>query len=109
MTLNRSGQRVIAAIFFAALAVLYGIAWMSPAIGLFHDDAIYLVTAKAISAGHGYRIESLPEPILQTKYPPLFPALLALFTLVSAALVMALASAFLFGTREVRVKTPDGS
>jgi hypothetical protein len=34
-------------------------------------------------AGHGYRIESLPEPVSETGFPPLFPALLALFTLVS--------------------------
>ena len=33
----------------------------------------------------------------------------ALITLITAALVMALASAFLFGMRELRVKTPDGS
>ena len=33
----------------------------------------------------------------------------ALLTLVIAALVMALASAWLFGRRELRVKTPDGS
>ena len=110
MTLNRSGQRVIASIFFAALAVLYGIAWLSPAIGLFHDDAIYLVTAKAISAGHGYRIESLPEPILQTKYPPLFPALLALFTLVSAnaqwlkLLPLACTAAWLIVTRRLLIR-----
>ena len=84
MTLNKTGQRAVAAAFFAVLAVLYTIAWMSPAMGLFHDDAVYLVTAKAIAAGHGYMIDSLPEPIRQTKYPPLFPALLALFTLVSS-------------------------
>ena len=58
-------------------------AWLAPSVGLFHDDGVYLVSAQSLAAGHGYMIESLPEPIAQTKYPPLFPALLALFTLVS--------------------------
>lgn len=83
MTLNRGAQRAITAVFFAALAVIYVMAWLSPALGLFHDDAVSLVTAKAIAAGHGYTIQSLPQPIAQSKYPPLFPALLALFVLIS--------------------------
>ena len=83
MTLTRGAQRAIIATFFILLAVVYLFAWLAPAVGLYHDDAIYLVTAKSIAAGHGYTIESLPQPIPQTKYPPLFPALLALFTLVS--------------------------
>jgi hypothetical protein len=83
MTINRTALRAIIAIYFAALAVIYAIAWISPAIGVYHDDAIYLVLAKAIAAGHGYLIESLPEPVPETGFPPLFPALLALFTLVS--------------------------
>ncbi len=76
MTLHRGSQRAIIVIFFAALAVIYGIAWLTPAVGLYRDDGVYLVTAKAIAAGHGYAAP-------QTKFPPLFPAVLALFTLVS--------------------------
>jgi hypothetical protein len=34
--------------------------------------------AKAMAGGQGYRIISLPEQPYQTKYPPLFPALLSL-------------------------------
>jgi hypothetical protein len=83
MTINRTALRAIIAIYFAALAVIYVIAWLSPAIGRYHDDAVYLVIAKAIAAGHGYRLESLPEPVPETGFPPLFPALLAIFTLVS--------------------------
>jgi len=60
------------AIFFCALAAVYAVAWSLPAIGFDHDDAGYLVTANAIAAGHG-----------SSHYPPLFPALLALFTFVS--------------------------
>ncbi|HVW84301.1 MAG TPA: glycosyltransferase 87 family protein, partial [Bryobacteraceae bacterium] len=83
MTLTRSAQRALIVSFCAVLAAIYAIAWLAPSIGLFHDDAIYLVTAKSLASGHGYTIESLPTPIPQTKYPPLFPALLALFTLIS--------------------------
>src|SRR5438128_7525740 len=60
-----------------ALAAVYLIALRTPAAGIFHDDGVYLVTAKALATGQGYRIASLPGEIFQTKYPPLFPLLLA--------------------------------
>ncbi|HWE50842.1 MAG TPA: glycosyltransferase family 39 protein [Bryobacteraceae bacterium] len=83
MILNRGSQRAIIAISFSVLAVIYAIAWMAPATGLSYDDGIYAVTAKALAAGHGYVIDSLPRPVPETKFPPFFPAVLALFTLVS--------------------------
>jgi hypothetical protein len=49
-----------------------------PDFGGLHDDAIYFLSAKSLAAGEGYRIPSLPENPYQTKYPPLYPALLAL-------------------------------
>lgn len=48
------------------------------AVGLFHDDGIYVAAAQSLAAGHGYRIPNLPGAPWQTKYPVLFPALLAL-------------------------------
>ncbi len=45
--------------------------------GNFHDDAIYVSTAKAIAQGEGYRLINLPDSPVQTKYPFLYPALLA--------------------------------
>jgi hypothetical protein len=48
-----------------------------PSLGAYHDDGIYLVTAKAIADGRGYRVESLPDERWQSKYPPIFPLLLA--------------------------------
>ncbi len=45
--------------------------------GFYHDDGIYLVTAKALAIGDGYRILSLPDEPRQTKYPPIFPLLLS--------------------------------
>jgi hypothetical protein len=51
---------------------------LSSHLGLFHDDGIYVVTAKALAEGRGYHILSIPTNPLQTKYPPFFPMLLAL-------------------------------
>jgi len=66
-----------AALAIGALGLVYGAALMAPAVGGFHDDGIYAVTAKALATGHGYSIFSLPGDNRQTKYPFLFPALLA--------------------------------
>ena len=59
------------------LVTIYGICYFAPGYGLFDDDGIYLVTAKSLAEGTGYRIISLPSAIPQTKYPPVFPTLLA--------------------------------
>jgi hypothetical protein len=83
MNLTRGAQRAILPAVCAVLAGIYVTAWLAPAIGLFHDDAVYLETAKALVSGHGYVIESLPAAIPQTKYPPLWPAVLGFFVLVS--------------------------
>jgi hypothetical protein len=45
--------------------------------GQFHDDGLYVITAKALAEGQGYRLVHLPSEPLQTKYPPLYPAALA--------------------------------
>jgi hypothetical protein len=60
------------------LVSAYAIAMFAPATGIFHDDGIYIVTARALAEGEGYRIISLPESPPQTKYPILFPWLLSL-------------------------------
>jgi Gpi18-like mannosyltransferase len=110
MTFNRSAQRATIAIFFFMLALVYAAAWSLPAIGSGHDDASYLVTAHAIAAGHGYMVESLPAPVPQTEFPPLFPAVLALFTLVSQQarwlklLPLACAAGWLVLTRKLLLK-----
>jgi hypothetical protein len=75
MTLTKRVQRLLIALFCAVLLVVYAIAWLAPAIGLLYDDAIFLVSAKTIVSEHGNLAGRLPTP--------LFPALLALFTLVS--------------------------
>ncbi len=46
-------------------------------LGFYHDDSIYWVSGRSLAMGDGYRIESLPGQPFQTKYPPLYPAVLA--------------------------------
>ena len=46
--------------------------------GVYHDDAIYVITGKALAQGYGYRLINLPGAPFQTKYPILYPALLSI-------------------------------
>src|SRR5215471_10935932 len=67
----------LVAVFVLYLSVIYGICYGVPGYGLFHDDGIYMVTAKSLAEGTGYNIVSAPSAIRQNRYPPVFPALLA--------------------------------
>jgi len=61
-----------------ALSVVLYLLTMNPSrFGTYHDDGIYVTTAKAIATGQGYRIVSLPFEPSETKYPPLYPFLLS--------------------------------
>src|SRR5918993_349835 len=69
------------AFIFVVLTMLAPFYWASlhtRSVGYYHDDAIYVVTAKALAEGRGYRHLHLPEEPVQTKYPVVLPALLAL-------------------------------
>lgn len=48
-----------------------------PHLGFYHDDSLYWVSAKSLAERGEYRIASLPGQPFQAKYPPLYPALLA--------------------------------
>jgi len=66
-------------LFLLALAPSGWLAWKwraMPHLGLHQDDALYLVGAKSLAEGLGYRIESLPGSPFQTKYPPMVSALM---------------------------------
>lgn len=67
-------------VFVAALVPSAYFAWTlrtMPHLGFYHDDSIYWVSARSLATGDGYRIQSLPGQPYQTKYPPLYPTLLA--------------------------------
>jgi hypothetical protein len=73
---NPRDKLIVATLFFLALVLGYG--RMVPEVcGAFHDDGIYVATAKALAQGQGYRLIFLPDSPIQTKYPILYPALLA--------------------------------
>jgi hypothetical protein len=66
------------ALLFAVLVVLLGSSLIVKGVsGVYHDDGIYLITAKAMAQGDGYRLINLPDSPTQTKYPFLYPAILA--------------------------------
>ena len=75
-------RRLIAiGVFVLALAPSAYLAWTyraMPHLGYYHDDSLYFVSGKSLAAGDGYRISSLPGEPFQTKYPPLYSALLAI-------------------------------
>jgi 4-amino-4-deoxy-L-arabinose transferase-like glycosyltransferase len=66
---------------FVAAAIVLGaaIATISPTpIGVFWDDGVYLVSARALATGAGYRFVHLPGAPPAVHFPPGWPALLAL-------------------------------
>ena len=70
----------VAAVLLLALAPSVYLAFHlrdMPHLGFYHDDSIYWTSAKSLAQGDGYRIDSLPGQPYQTKYPPMYPALLA--------------------------------
>lgn len=64
-------------VFVAALAVAVSIIDPLP-VGVMYDDAMYVVLAKSIAAGHGLRWLNLPGTPPATHFPPGYPAFLAL-------------------------------
>ncbi|MBI1748440.1 MAG: hypothetical protein HYR55_17925 [Acidobacteria bacterium] len=77
MTSKRWPLLVLAAILTLA-AALYALALEPARFGFIHDDGVYVIMAKSLAEGHGYRILSLPGEPPQTKFPPLYPFLLSL-------------------------------
>ena len=71
-------QPVLLLVVLAAACLFYLSALTSTRFGAYHDDAIYVATARALATGQGYRIISLPHEPAQTKYPPFYPFLLSL-------------------------------
>jgi hypothetical protein len=70
--------RIFLTAILAAAALAYWVAAAPERFGFYHDDALYVVTAKSLATGQGYRIISLPYEPAETKYPPLYPFLLSL-------------------------------
>lgn len=68
----------------AATALLVGLLVMTPwMVGAFYDDGTYLVLAKSLASGDGYRYLNLPGAPQATHFPPGYPAFLALVLRIS--------------------------
>ncbi len=66
-------RAAVVILFLAAAFRRQDAAWF----GYYHDDTLYLASARALARGEGYTIPSLPGAPAQTKYPVLYPLLLA--------------------------------
>ena len=82
---GRTALRTAVAALALTLAAAYFAALRGPSVGMFHDDGIYAVTARALAEDRGYLILSLPDSPPQTKYPILFPWLLSLVWRIAPA------------------------
>ena len=70
--------RAFAPLLAAALVCAVAASLVAPyPVGIFHDDGVYLVLAKSLAGGHGYRYLHLPGAPIATHYPPAYPLLLA--------------------------------
>ena len=81
---SRSGSVILIAILGTA-SIFYFCFLKSDRFGAYHDDGIYVATARSLADGQGYRILSLPDEPAQTKYPPLYPLILSLIWRVQPA------------------------
>lgn len=70
----------------AAIVLLVALLSITPdPIGVFWDDGVYLLSAKALASGAGYRYTYLPGAPPAIHYPPGFPLLLAALLKVTPA------------------------
>jgi hypothetical protein len=78
MTSSRRRERLLVP-FVAVVAVAVGLWAGRPyAVGVFHDDGIYAILAKALATNQGYRYLHLPGAPAATHYPPGYPFFLSL-------------------------------
>ncbi len=80
---------VLVAIVVAAVGVW---AQNESLVGVNYDDGIYVLLAKALAHGEGYRVTFLPVDVPGVKYPPLYPMSLVPFWLFSGSQEAALAA-----------------
>lgn len=87
---TNAGQWTIAAVLIALFVVL---AWLqrSPSVTTANDDATYMLLARSVRAG-GYNSIHLVGAPVHTKYPPVFPALLAGISVIAGESIDAFAA-----------------
>ncbi|MBX7220710.1 MAG: hypothetical protein K1Y36_12245 [Blastocatellia bacterium] len=70
-------ERIVIAVALVGALVIY-LLRLEPPVGLFKDDAWYLVLAQSLAAGQGYHLTNFPFETGLSYYPPLYPFLLSL-------------------------------
>ena len=76
---NPSHATALAAGIAALIALAVGIAVIDQyPVGVVHDDGMYMILAKSLATGHGYRYINLPGEPHATHFPPGYPLLLSL-------------------------------
>lgn len=53
--------------------------WRPVPAGVWHDDGVYMLVGKALAGGHGFVYDGVAGTPPAAKFPPLYPALLAVF------------------------------
>lgn len=74
----RPDRHALAALGALLLLLALAACTITPIYSAWKDECVYLATAESLAQGMGYRHVELPGEPWQTKYPPLYPALLAL-------------------------------
>jgi hypothetical protein len=106
----------------AAIALVAGFVALNTLLGGFYDDAFYVVLAKSLATGHGYRNLNLPGTPFATHYPPGYPLFLALLWWIGPAfpanvvlfklanvLLLAVAAAFAYRLGRERMQLGIGT
>ncbi len=83
MHAGRAGRIAVSLAVCAIVAVLGVWAQNSSLVGVNYDDGIYVLVAKALAQGEGYRLTWLPVNLPAIKYPPVYPFSLVPFWLLS--------------------------
>jgi len=75
----KASGTVVVIIMAAAVMYTLQLKYNNYYIGTYMDDANYIILAKSIVQGHGYRQINYPDTPLETRYPPGFPLVLVPF------------------------------
>ena len=79
MTQNQRGTFARTGLIALVYVCCFGVYLLrlDPTVGLFVDDAWYVLLAKALADGQGFTVINSPSPGIMPLYPPGFPALLS--------------------------------
>ncbi|HEY0994428.1 MAG TPA: glycosyltransferase family 39 protein [Gemmatimonadaceae bacterium] len=77
--MNHPRSDAVAPAVLVAVALLAGVLAMTPwMVGGLYDDGMYVVLARSLATGEGYRYLNIPGAPRATHFPPGYPAFLAL-------------------------------